>query len=812
MPAHPRTHPFATPLVIASLFAAVVPGAATHANLVFPADAGVLDVTDYGAIPDDGLDDAAAINALLAANPSGNKVFYFPNGTYDLAGTLAPAEDDGVTKRNIFQGQSRDGVMLKLQDNLGFSGAVIDYNLNATITPAQFFRNAVRDLTINTGTGNPAAVGLRFNASNQGVVRNVRILSPDPNATGDGLVLGGSEPGPLLIQDVEIDGFAVGLRTILPTASQTVEHLKLRNQTNVGWLNDITQTVFGRGLDSDNTVAAVRNNDQSRMLLVDSRLQNTTSPGTGTAIVNNKVMYVANTDTTGYANAVNNALGFGRGNARSGNAPYIKEWWANGAQAASDRRGGADELFDSPDVSLDLPVKEHPRLPYPDLADWDGPQNHLIDLGGGNFSGIPSDGIDDTASIQAAIDSGAKLVYLPNGTWTINGTVRVRNNVERVMGTEAIMNGSGTIQVRDGSPGVDTVIFERIENLRPVQHLTARDVAFEHLFLDGYTAFANLSGDVFINDIVGGHLQIEPGQNLWARQLNLEGEADANNPNLPDAKLVNNGGTAWVLGMKVEDVGTWVRTINGGKTELLGAIKVGSGGYTTGADNAVFVTEDAAFSAAVAEFAGTNPGPDGNEYWAKEVRNGQTMLANAAGFPDLYTAFEPAAIAWREVYLDNKSAGVTVNGQWNSDGSAFPGGWVDEDYLYTSPGPGKSVEFRPDLPQAGQYEVWVRWLRDNSGQVHSNHASNVPVEVLSDQGTSPLTIDMANNGGGYWYSLGRYPFSAGTNGAVTIFAQGANGTVIADAVRFTFIPEPATFALLAAAAWPLRPRRRRPVN
>jgi len=47
-------------------------------------------------------------------------------------------------------------------------------------------------------------------------------------------------------------------------------------------------------------------------------------------------------------------------------------------------------------------------------------------------------------------------------------------------------------------------------------------------------------------------------------------------------------------------------------------------------------------------------------------------------------------------------------------------------------------------------------------------------------------IDQRTNGG-VWYLLGRYYFGAGystSNGSVSIFATGANGYVVADAVMF----------------------------
>lgn len=69
-----------------------------------------LDVRNYGAKINDGLDDSAAIVAAIKAAAGKGHVVYFPNGTYEL--------DKQVSISNlgnfVLQGQSRDGVILKV--------------------------------------------------------------------------------------------------------------------------------------------------------------------------------------------------------------------------------------------------------------------------------------------------------------------------------------------------------------------------------------------------------------------------------------------------------------------------------------------------------------------------------------------------------------------------------------------------------------------------------------------------------------------------------------------------------------------------
>ena len=81
----------------------------------------------------------------------------------------------------MFQGQSRDGTVIKLKDRCaGFDGLSAPRPVIVTgYFPPQRFRNAIRNLTIDTGAQNAAAIGLRFNASNQGHISQMKIRSTD---------------------------------------------------------------------------------------------------------------------------------------------------------------------------------------------------------------------------------------------------------------------------------------------------------------------------------------------------------------------------------------------------------------------------------------------------------------------------------------------------------------------------------------------------------------------------------------------------------------------------------------------------------
>ncbi|HHP7243462.1 MAG TPA: glycosyl hydrolase family 28-related protein, partial [Elainellaceae cyanobacterium] len=517
-------------------------------NIVFPDDAGVINVTSYGAIPDDSQDDTMAIQQALNEHPTGNHILYFPNGVYDISDTLTLS---GSQKRNVFQGQSEDGTVLRLMDSVdsSFDKAIINFGPS----PAQRFRNALRNMTISIGSEHPNAIGVQFNASNQGTMQDVTIVSEDGQGNIGLDMSYTDEIGPLLIKGVNVDGFDYGIWTRWPTASQTFEDITLRNQNTYGWLNLNSQRVFARNLLSINEVPAIRNDGEAGFVLIDSTLRGTGIASSLPAIINQKSMYIGNTRTTGYKLAVDSVITYGRGNP---DLPigYIDEYLGNGS--GESRSGGPFELFPSPDQMLQLPIQESPEVSWEsDLSNWDGPHHHII-----GDSGLPNDGIDDTPSIQSAIDSGATTIYLPRGTWDLNGTLELGGNVKRFLGTEALVdaNGTGEIQVLDGSEPV--VVIERLEvkGDLAIEHASDRTLVLNNLLGSRYIPSTASPGDVFINDSL-----LQPStfrsQNVWARQLNMEGDTQTD-PSI-EAKLLNDNAQVWILGLKTEDEGTVIETI-----------------------------------------------------------------------------------------------------------------------------------------------------------------------------------------------------------------------------------------------------------
>lgn len=576
----------------------------SEGQISFPEDSGIVNVINFGAIPNDDIDDTAAIQSALDFDPNGNRIVYLPSGSYLVSDRLTwPSGDNGAIahKRTILQGSNLAETVIQLQNNTPkYQDPTSPKSVLWTgKSPAQRFRNTIRDLTVDTGIGNPGAIGIQFIANNQGGLRNVKIESGD----GQGLIgLDMSytdEIGPLYVNNLHVSGFDYGIKTYWQTASITFEDVTLENQNILGWEN-FGQTVFIRSLNSVNTVPVLKNVKDSpgTILLVDAQLLNPSKSSEQPALINEKVMFLRNIQTSGYAMSVNHH-DKGRGNEPGIFGPDITEWLSHGISPLS--------LFDSPNhFSLNLGAKDTPVLKWEPVINWVSPLE---------FGGSPNDGLDDTMAIQSAIDSGATTVYLPNGQWEIDGTLTLRNNVRHFLGTEANLNSLDDVKIIFGEGCQSTVHLERLDmrgNINIV-HDSDRTLVLSSLVMSG--KYSNTGfGDLYIEDVGGGPFYFKD-QNVWARQIDQETDTQSTED---EAKIVNDGGQLWILGMKTERPGTIIKTKNGGVTEVLGGFIFSTGDKK---NEPAFVNRDASVS-----FAGVverNFNSNKFSTWIQETRNSE---------------------------------------------------------------------------------------------------------------------------------------------------------------------------------------------
>ena len=587
---------------------AVVDGAE---NIVFPADAGIVDVTraPYNAKGDGVTDDTAAIQKAFDDNVDRGAYIYLPNGVYRISDTIRWGGDEGRQRNTVLQGQSRAGTILQLRDRCpGFDnprkpkGCV--YTGHA---PAQRFFNEIHNLTVDTGVGNPGACGIQFIANNQGGMYDVAIVSGDGQGV-NGLDLGyTNEQGPCLIKNLTVLGFDTGVYSANGVASEVLEHITVERQNKVGFRND-GQPCTLRDLRSFNDVTALRN-AAGFLTLTDCVLKSIGKTSTQTAIINDSGLVAFNIEVSGYRIALKDHTGDGlRGFA----GDIIFQWFSKPSVT----------LFDKMEPGpiqrrLSLPIRETPQIPRDALTDWISPLQ---------FGAKPDSDSDASDAIQQAIDSGKPTVYLPRGGYHIGKTIVIRGAVRRLIGLKAYLMPSGEL-LKQNAPlfrfeggKAPMVIVEGLItdfSVGPyyfMEHNAKRTLVLHRLgvnfqgLTDAYRTGPNGTGDVYVEDVVGHGFHFRK-QTVWARQFNIEGDG---------THLSNDGGTLWVLGYKTEGGGTLLETKNGGKTELLGGFS-----YTVGAidENPMFVIDNAQASLSFCEVCFTGkPFP----IILRETQNGVT--------------------------------------------------------------------------------------------------------------------------------------------------------------------------------------------
>ncbi len=609
----------------------------------------VLNITlpPFNADPTGVADATAAFNLALSRN---NSFVYVPNGTYRFADSitwnpnisLETAPKRGRGGLNIIMwGESREGVILKLDDNApGFSdpGKPKPFVFTGEDSPDRF-GNSIHNVTINTGSGNAGTIGLRHYCNNYGGLYNVTIKSGDGNGLV-GLEKGHSRAnGPNLTKDVLVDGFNIGIRTDFAIESEVYEHITLRTQKVAGFYN-LRQVLSIRDLRVENCAGEAMVNESGHVVLLDSKLG-----GTGPWAVRNGAtakMLVRNLVTSGYNGAITDPQS-------PVAATRVTEWTSDAPVS----------LFATPSpTTLGLPVNETPTVPWDDPATWVNVEAFGATPGGVCNVTDPCRPCDDDAPrIQAAIDAtlpggsraGATTLFIP-GDYRIMSTVRIRGSIRRIIGAGGSM----------GAPynGLHTQTNVPVPTLFIVESGSSPVIVLENFTMGGSTTngcagclgvthFENNSGRtlVFRNTTLGsctfngGEVYFESvsgsrdglftfnNANVWARQFDPERDA---------AKIIVNGGTFWALGLKTEGHAEIVIARNNARIEVFGAYVYS---LSDSRNEPMFVVENSDASINFFEYTGRW----GIPYLelVKETQNGQTLILDR-GAPSLpYPAPQP---------------------------------------------------------------------------------------------------------------------------------------------------------------------------
>jgi hypothetical protein len=555
-----RCRPFLPSLLIVA--AVAIPPAVAR-TVVFPGDAGMLNVRAFGARGNGKSDDTAAILRAIAASggdrgPSfwHDRIVYLPDGTYRVSAPLLKRYSDGRFGSGlILIGQSRKRTIIRLENHAPGYGnpdsprAVVFTSsklLDGTATSGgkdytgkgegnDAYMNFVENLTIDVGSGNPGAIAIDYLGNNIGAIRDV-TLRAGPDSGAIGLSMTRKWPGPTLVRQLAIDGFAVGIATAQTEYGLTFDHVLLAGQR----------------------VAAIRN-DQNALTF-----RGLTVRGPHPIIVNSGAKgFLAIEDARLPAKTVTTAI-------RNDGVATLRRVALDGRTVSGVLRG--PDLWKPASPPPWLPIMaDPPRDPDIPLGRWTSPARYGAD-------GVP--GQDATLAIRRAIASGAPVLYLPHGTYAIDGPIRVPPTLRRIVGMDSTLTvvarrpprfarDRGMLRVASGGPPlfIERLAFDNTGRGRQVAITQSggRDLILRDVVSAGVTTLdrTETGGRAFLDDICCGPLSVAGPKPVFARQLDTEGGG---------VRIVDHGSPLTVLGLKTEGVCTIVANSDGARTNIFGGL------------------------------------------------------------------------------------------------------------------------------------------------------------------------------------------------------------------------------------------------
>lgn len=542
---------------------------------IVPRDAGCIDVKEhFGAAGDGTTDDTdafqRAFDALCSRVPLAYHTLLIPPGTYLISRTVqggrfidvkgaGPERTILKLKDGVFQDPTQPTPVLRMSSSRNAPGA----NPHVNGSSISIYLDG---LTIDTGKNNPGSRGIEYHSNNLGRLENVVIRSGD-GAGVCGLDLTHHDCGPALVKHVAVEGFDYGIQSRYQEYSMTFEHVQLRNQRKAGVFNQGNILAI-RKLTSENRVPAiVCEGANSMVTLLDSSL--TGGAGDQPAIQTDGAMYALRVETGGYREAIAGRTLTGQNPAEwepiSVQGPNLREYSTRPAVSGFGT-GSSDATG-----SLKLPIEETPEPPVEPIEEWVNVrrfQDRVVQ--------------DDWGpAVQAAIDSGARVIYVPaNMRLRFKTPVVIRGQIHRLVGFGGEFQWHGDVWQSKGDrqqtdraaappplilyddPREDRTVWIDRLGVQCLRHAGRGALVLRSSSPGRYETGA-AGGRLFAEDVGGADWHFDHPQSVWVRQWNPESHAAG-------PCIHSRGASIWALGFKTEYESQKMLAEAGASTEILG--------------------------------------------------------------------------------------------------------------------------------------------------------------------------------------------------------------------------------------------------
>ena len=570
-------------VTVAFFFIDVAQLAAGEAALVpFPADAGALNVKDFGAVGDGVHDDTAAL--LQALNQSSQReehwhvrIVQVPAGTYRVSDTISKRFPDGSYNAGlVLIGAGQSLTTIRLADGaVGFQDPAhpkaVLYTTGKGFAQApkggyalrgegnDGFSNFIENLTVDTGSRNPGAVGIDYLANNQGALRSVLVTG----AGKTGIAMTRAWFGPALLDGVTVVGFDIGVNLASLNYSVTIDNLTLTGQRQIALRNE------------DNLVAAHGLMIRTQGNRAEVPLANLTE--SGEIVVDGGVIEVAG-DTA----MSNQGLAYVRDLRVSGTGSFL----GSRVPASGVVDGVFEKLERISDAAPPWALKGAAE-PVP-VAE---PVDRWVSVArfANGAERVGEEGIDATAAVKAAFASGAHTVYFPFGVYELHANIDVppdsapgRRHESRTIrwvpsGTDRGIDdpAKGLFRSHNASDGL---LIEKLFFLSPrghhaaVEHVGAGPLVLRDIVGMGVVFQRDAeAGPLYLTNVSGGFsVRVAGRAPVWGRQVDTEGGGARGGS--VSVRIANDGSPMWLLGLKSEGDNTLVASSGGAVTDVVGVL------------------------------------------------------------------------------------------------------------------------------------------------------------------------------------------------------------------------------------------------